>query len=107
MFGFVMTYIFGVATGMALILINKYNVDKAVRAAEEKADKKLREKDNELHDLREKCNRLKRDMGWDDGYQQGLEDGIRRGKNMSEGEKLEDALSRGGHRKTTMGGGAK
>lgn len=106
MFGYLAAGIVGVAIGVSIMLIIKHDVDVAVKEADAKSGKKIRELEDKLNAMRKTCDRLQGDRGWEDGYERGYYDGIERGKNMSESEKLEHTLSNGGHRKTKIGGAA-
>lgn len=108
MFGYVMTYIFGLASGIALMVVNRASIDSAVAKAKKELNMKIRELETMNKELTREYDGVRgkrdRDEGYTAGYDDGYREGMDRGRNLSGAERLESTLSNSGRRTVQIGG---
>lgn len=107
MMTYILTFFAGMTVGVTTLLLHQYSVKRAVNAEMQKARNRYNMISDENDRLRGRINELTRDRTNSSSYRQGLEDGVKRGKDMQKWEVLESTLSGNGKRTVQVGGAAK
>ena len=94
MFGYIAAYVGGIATGVALIYINKRCIDKALMKQQKHYDAQIARKDNEISRLKDDYNAIERSLEARDYRAKGRAEGIDQGKRMSAVEQFSNTLDR-------------
>ena len=94
MFGYIAAYVGGIATGVALIYINKRCIDKALTKQQKRYDAQIARKDNEISRLKDDYNAIERSLEARDYRAKGRAEGIDQGKRMSAVEQFSHTLDR-------------